>query len=183
MNTVGRLYYSASTTLCCAHSLSEDGAAALGAQAGEARLATVFTKAGFSEFRKAKTTPFNLILKRRFRVTCRKLRHRLRPKRPRPTANRLGKLRALVDGAAIASKKLRRRIQKCLCGIKKLLAYKKEVNELFAKLQHLSAMPTVKIDPPGLLDRAAPELISAARRVLRVQASSNTHHKKTVRGD
>ncbi len=33
LNTVGRLYYSASTTLCCAHSLSEDGAAALGAQA------------------------------------------------------------------------------------------------------------------------------------------------------
>jgi ubiquinone/menaquinone biosynthesis C-methylase UbiE len=62
LNMVGRLYYSASTTLCCAHSLSEDGAAALGAQAGEARLANVFTKAGFREFRKAKTTPFNLIL-------------------------------------------------------------------------------------------------------------------------
>jgi SAM-dependent methyltransferase len=62
LNTVGRLYYSASTTLCCAHSLSEDGAAALGAQAGEARLAGVFKKAGFSEFRRAKTTPFNLIL-------------------------------------------------------------------------------------------------------------------------
>jgi SAM-dependent methyltransferase len=54
LNTVGRLY--------CAHSLSEDGAAALGAQAGEARLANVFTKAGFGEFRKAKATPFNLIL-------------------------------------------------------------------------------------------------------------------------
>jgi ubiquinone/menaquinone biosynthesis C-methylase UbiE len=62
LNTVGRLYYSASTTLCCAHSLSEDGAAALGAQAGEARLAGVFTKAGFGEFRKARATPFNLIL-------------------------------------------------------------------------------------------------------------------------
>ena len=62
LNTVGRLYYSASTTLCCAHSLSEDGAAALGAQAGEARLASVFTKAGFRDFRKAKSTPFNLIL-------------------------------------------------------------------------------------------------------------------------
>jgi hypothetical protein len=48
--------------LCCAHSLSEDDAAALGAQAGEARLASVFTKAGFGEFRKAKATPFNLIL-------------------------------------------------------------------------------------------------------------------------
>lgn len=34
LNAVGRLYYSASATLCCAHSLSEDGAAALGAQAG-----------------------------------------------------------------------------------------------------------------------------------------------------
>jgi SAM-dependent methyltransferase len=62
LNTVGQLYYSASTTLCCAHSLSEDGAAALGAQAGEARLAAVFKKAGFGEFRKARATPFNLIL-------------------------------------------------------------------------------------------------------------------------
>jgi hypothetical protein len=62
LNVVGRLYYSASTTLCCAHSLSEDGAAGLGAQAGEARLAGVFRQAGFGEFRKAKETPFNLIL-------------------------------------------------------------------------------------------------------------------------
>ena len=62
LNTVGRLYYSASTTLCCAHSLSEEGAAALGAQAGEARLASVFAKAGFGEFKRAKATPFNLIL-------------------------------------------------------------------------------------------------------------------------
>jgi SAM-dependent methyltransferase len=62
LNTVGRLYYSASTTLCCAHSLAEDGAAALGAQAGAARLANVFTKAGFGEFRKARGTPLNLIL-------------------------------------------------------------------------------------------------------------------------
>src|SRR4029453_10255691 len=35
----------------------------------------------------------------------------------------------LRDGAAIASKKLRSRIQKCQCGIKKLLAYEKEMNE------------------------------------------------------
>jgi hypothetical protein len=62
LNPVGRLYYSASTTLCCAHSLSEDGAAALGAQAGAKRLAGVFSKAGFGEFRKAHATPFNLIL-------------------------------------------------------------------------------------------------------------------------
>jgi ubiquinone/menaquinone biosynthesis C-methylase UbiE len=62
LNVVGRLYYSASTTLCCAHSLSEAGAAALGAQAGEARLASVFRKAGFGAFRRAKATTFNLIL-------------------------------------------------------------------------------------------------------------------------
>jgi len=62
LNTVGRLYYSASTTLCCAHALSEDGGVALGAQAGEARLASVFKKAGFGDFRRAKATPFNLIL-------------------------------------------------------------------------------------------------------------------------
>ena len=61
LNTVGRLYYSASTTLCCAHALSEGGVA-LGAQAGEARLAAVFRKAGFGEFRRAKATPFNLIV-------------------------------------------------------------------------------------------------------------------------
>ena len=62
LNVVGRLYYSASTTICCAHSLSENGGAALGAQAGEARLASVFKKAGFGNFRRAKATAFNLIL-------------------------------------------------------------------------------------------------------------------------
>jgi len=62
LNTVGRLYCSASTTLCCAHALSEHGGAALGAQAGKARLAAVFRKAGFAEFRRAKATAFNLIL-------------------------------------------------------------------------------------------------------------------------
>src|SRR5688500_13777277 len=62
LNVVGRLYYSASTTLCCAHSLSEEGAAGLGAQAGEARLARVFRQAGFGEFIKARESPFNLIL-------------------------------------------------------------------------------------------------------------------------
>lgn len=62
LNDVGRLFYSASTTICCAHSLSEEGGAALGAQAGESRLSGIFAKAGFREFRKAKATPFNLIL-------------------------------------------------------------------------------------------------------------------------
>ncbi len=59
---VGRLYYAASTTICCAHSLSEEGRLALGAQAGEARLRAVFEKAGFRNFRRATQTPFNLVL-------------------------------------------------------------------------------------------------------------------------
>jgi len=65
LNPIGRIYYSASTTLCCAHSLSEDVGLALGAQAGEARLAEVFAKAGFTSFRRATETPFNLILEAR----------------------------------------------------------------------------------------------------------------------
>lgn len=62
LNPVARLYYSASVTLCCAHSLSEECGLALGAQAGPARLSEVFRKAGFSSIRKALETPFNLIL-------------------------------------------------------------------------------------------------------------------------
>ena len=62
LSTIGQLYYSASTTICCAHAVSEGGQMVLGAQAGEARLADVFRKAGFSHFRRAAETPFNLIL-------------------------------------------------------------------------------------------------------------------------
>ncbi len=62
---IGRLYYSASTTLCCAHAISEDGGHALGAQAGEARLAEVFAQAGFGHWRRAAETPFNLVLEAR----------------------------------------------------------------------------------------------------------------------
>ncbi|HKX51958.1 MAG TPA: class I SAM-dependent methyltransferase [Candidatus Binatia bacterium] len=61
LNPIGRLYYSASTTLCCAHSLSEEGMA-LGAQAGEKKLARILKEAGFRTIRAAKKTPFNLIL-------------------------------------------------------------------------------------------------------------------------
>jgi len=65
LTTVGRLYYSASTTLCCAHAMSERGTHVLGAQAGQARLADIFAKAGFGIFRRAMQTPFNLILEAR----------------------------------------------------------------------------------------------------------------------
>jgi SAM-dependent methyltransferase len=62
---IGRLYYSASTTLCCAHALSDGGRRVLGAQAGEARLADVFAEAGFTHWRLADKTPFNLVLEAR----------------------------------------------------------------------------------------------------------------------
>lgn len=44
INPVGRLYYAASTTICCAHSKSEAVGLALGAQAGEQRLDRVFRR-------------------------------------------------------------------------------------------------------------------------------------------
>ena len=65
INPIGRLYYAASTTLCCAHAISENGTHVLGAQAGEARLADVFREAGFTSFRRAFETPFNLVLEAR----------------------------------------------------------------------------------------------------------------------
>lgn len=65
LNPVGRIYYSGSTWLCCAHAISEQGTHVLGAQAGEARLAQVCRDAGFSRVRRAAQTPFNLILEAR----------------------------------------------------------------------------------------------------------------------
>jgi SAM-dependent methyltransferase len=65
ISPIARLYYAASTTICCAHAISEGGHLVLGAQAGEKRLADVFRKAGFSRFRRAFATPFNLILEAR----------------------------------------------------------------------------------------------------------------------
>src|SRR4029077_7597332 len=64
-NAVGRVFYSASTMLCVPHSLSQHGPA-LGAQAGEGRLReVVVTGGGFTRFRRATETPFNLILEAR----------------------------------------------------------------------------------------------------------------------
>ncbi|HEY3245828.1 MAG TPA: methyltransferase domain-containing protein [Phycisphaerae bacterium] len=64
LNPVGRVYYSASTMICVPASLAHDGMA-LGAQAGEARLREVVTKGGFTRFRRAAQTPFNLVLEAR----------------------------------------------------------------------------------------------------------------------
>jgi SAM-dependent methyltransferase len=65
ISPVGRMYYAASATICCAHSMSDGGQLVLGAQAGEARLSGVFRKAGFTRFHRAAATPFNLILEAR----------------------------------------------------------------------------------------------------------------------
>lgn len=61
LTPVGQLYYAGSALMCCAHAISEGGTLVLGAQAGQARLAEVFRKAGFTHFRRAAETPFNLI--------------------------------------------------------------------------------------------------------------------------
>lgn len=65
LNPVGRLYYSASSCLCTPASLAQEVGLGLGAQAGEKRLREVVTQAGFTRFRRAGETPFNLILEAR----------------------------------------------------------------------------------------------------------------------
>ncbi len=62
LNPVGRAYYGFSTLLCVPNSLSQEGAAALGAQAGESALRNVVTSAGFTRFAVAAQTPLNLVL-------------------------------------------------------------------------------------------------------------------------
>jgi SAM-dependent methyltransferase len=65
LNPVGRIFYAASTMVCVPASLSQEGAMALGAQAGEARLREVVMAGGFTRFRRATATPFNLVLEAR----------------------------------------------------------------------------------------------------------------------
>ena len=65
LNPVGRAYYAFSTLLCTPASLSQDVALALGAQAGEARIRDVVTAGGFTRFRRAAETPFNLVFEAR----------------------------------------------------------------------------------------------------------------------
>ncbi len=65
LNPVGRVYYSFSTLLCTPCSRSQEVAACLGAQAGEKRIREVVTSAGFSRFRRATETPFNIVYEAR----------------------------------------------------------------------------------------------------------------------
>jgi ubiquinone/menaquinone biosynthesis C-methylase UbiE len=62
INPIGRLYYSASSTMCCAHAISENGTHVLGAQAGPRQLEAVLKSAGFTTCRTVAESPFNLIL-------------------------------------------------------------------------------------------------------------------------
>jgi 2-polyprenyl-3-methyl-5-hydroxy-6-metoxy-1,4-benzoquinol methylase len=65
LNPIGRAFYGASTLLCTPASLDQEVGLALGAQAGEKRLREVVTSGGFTRFRRATQTPFNLIFEAR----------------------------------------------------------------------------------------------------------------------
>ena len=65
LNPVGRAFYGFSTLLCTPASLSQEVGLALGAQAGEARIREVVQAGGFTRFRRAAETPFNLVYEAR----------------------------------------------------------------------------------------------------------------------
>ncbi|HKX00774.1 MAG TPA: methyltransferase domain-containing protein [Bryobacteraceae bacterium] len=65
LNPVGRVYYGFSTLLCTPCSRSQEVGLCLGAQAGEARIREVVMSAGFSQFRRATETPFNIVYEAR----------------------------------------------------------------------------------------------------------------------
>ena len=65
LNPIGRAFYGFSTVICTMASKAQEVGLALGAQAGEERWREIFTNAGFSSFRRATETPFNLVLEAR----------------------------------------------------------------------------------------------------------------------
>jgi hypothetical protein len=64
LNPLGRAFYSESTVICVPASLNENGPA-LGAQGDEEKTRAIVTSAGFSKFRRATQTPFNLVFEAR----------------------------------------------------------------------------------------------------------------------
>jgi SAM-dependent methyltransferase len=64
-NPLGRMMYSASTMICTPASRAQEVGLALGAQAGEPRIAEVVKAGGFTRFRRATQTPFNLVFEAR----------------------------------------------------------------------------------------------------------------------
>ena len=77
LNPVGRVYYSFSTFLCVPNALSQDGGYSLGAQAGEEPIRRLAADAGYTGFRRAAETPFNIV-------------YEVRPWRPALTATLRG---------------------------------------------------------------------------------------------
>lgn len=65
LNPIGRVYYNASTLICTPAAAAQEGGLTLGAQAGEAALRDVVLRGGFTRFRRATETPFNLVLEAR----------------------------------------------------------------------------------------------------------------------
>jgi len=65
LNPLGRMYYSFSTLLCTPCSRSQEVGLCLGAQSGEKQIREVITSAGFSQFRRATQTPFNIVYEAR----------------------------------------------------------------------------------------------------------------------
>ena len=65
LNPVGRIFSSASTLICTPASRAQIGSMCLGAQAGECNLRAVVSNGGFTHFRRATETPFNLVFEAR----------------------------------------------------------------------------------------------------------------------
>lgn len=60
INLMGKISYSVSSIICVPNSLADNGPA-LGAQAGETKIKKISEAAGFTKFRRATQTPFNII--------------------------------------------------------------------------------------------------------------------------
>ncbi len=65
LNPIGRIYYSASTVCCVPASRSQEVGLGLGAQSGEKRIRDVVMQGGFTHFRRASETPFNMVFEAR----------------------------------------------------------------------------------------------------------------------
>jgi 2-polyprenyl-3-methyl-5-hydroxy-6-metoxy-1,4-benzoquinol methylase len=65
LNPLGRVFYGASTLICTPSSLAQPGQAAIGTQAGPARITAVLHEAGFRSVRIAAETPVNHVYEAR----------------------------------------------------------------------------------------------------------------------
>ena len=66
LHPVGRIFYACSTNFCVPASLGQEVGAALGAQAGEKRLAAVLREGGLPRVRRPADNPFNMVLEASF---------------------------------------------------------------------------------------------------------------------